>query len=270
MLQLALACVLLGTVSAAGVEALPGERMVPLLPADPHETASALLFRGGDPSLEGVVGDTLGLVRVDAGPIDLQVELGAAIFLGFLPGGSLTFGISPVDGLIRLPISMSWKRLRMTLEWAHISAHYADGVRYGDNLPPPSDGYSREQLRLISSLELPWVRPYVALRELVHVIPEDRRFGVQLGLKAYGQRRFTWYEALDLAWHADNDWRTRLSYQGGMLLRASRQRAVRGGVTAFWGPALAGKRCGEQDAYLGVVFGFDWHGGWDEWTGSET
>ncbi len=263
MLPLALLCALLPAASSAEVEAIPGARLTPLLPADPLETSNALSFRSGEPKLEGVVGDTAGLLRIEAGAVALQLELGAAIFLGFLPGDEFTFGIATVDGLIRVPVSMAWGDARLALEWTHISAHYADGVRYDDQLPENTQGYSREHLRLLAAWDLPWVQPYLCVRQLVHSMPAVPGFGVQTGFEAHGQRRLTWYQALDLAWAADTAWDTRASYQGGMLLQRPEGQALRGGLIAFRGPALAGKRGGEHDAYIGAVLGFDWHGGWN-------
>jgi len=263
MLSLALCCALLTTASGAQLELLPGERLTPLLPADPLETANSLTFRGSEPPLEGVVGDTAGLLRLDAGDVALQLELGAAIFLGFLPGESFTFGIATVDGLIRVPISLAWRDLRASFEWCHISAHYADGVRYDGELPENTEGYSREHLRLLAAWDLPWIQPYLGIRQLVHSIPQAPGFGVQTGFEAHGERSVTWYQAVDLAWAADTAWSTRATYQGGLLLLRPEGRALRVGMVAFRGPALAGKRQGEHDAYLGGVLGFDWHGGWN-------
>jgi hypothetical protein len=262
MLALALACALIHTASAAVLTPLPGQRLTPLLPADPLETANGLVFRSGDPPLEGVVGDTAGLLRLSAGPVDLQLELGAAIYLGFLPGDAFTFGVATVDGLIRVPVSMAWHDWRFSFEWAHISAHHADGVRYGEELPDNTEGYSREQLRTLASWELPWVQPYLGVRQLIHSIPKAPGFCVQTGLKAHGPRRISWYQAVDLAWAADTSWLTRASYQGGVLVRHEDGQALRGGLIAFRGPALAGKRAGELDTYIGGVLAFDWHGGW--------
>ena len=262
MLALALCCAWLPAARAATVEVLPGQRLTPLAPADPFETANTLTFRSGEPILEGVVGDTAGLLRVEAGPVALQLELGAAMYLGFLPGDAFTFGISTVDGLIRLPISMAWGDARVALEWWHISAHHADGVRYGEDLPDNTEGYSREALRLLAGWEFPWVQPYVALRQLIHSIPQAPGFGTQVGVKAHGERMITWYQAVDLAWNAATSWQTRVSYQGGALFQHDDGRALRGGLCLFRGPALAGKRDGELDAYIGGVIAFDWHGGW--------
>lgn len=264
MLLLALCCALLPTTVAAELTLLPGERLTPLLPADPLETTNSLSFRSGDPPLEGVVGDTAGLLRVDTGPATLQLELGAAIFLGFLPGESFTFGIATVDGLIRVPVSLSWGDARLALEWGHISAHYADGVRYDDQLPENTRGYSREHLRLLAAWHLPWVQPYLGLRQLIHSIPSAPGFQVQTGLAAHGQRPGTWYQALDLAWSADTSWYTRASYQGGVLLRHPDGQAMRCGLVVYRGPALAGKRMGEHDSYIGGMLAFDWHGGWND------
>ncbi len=263
MLQLALALALLPQAPAVELEALPGERLTPLAPADPFETANALTFRSGEPPLEGVVGDTAGLVRVDLGEVALQLELGAAIFLGFLPGESFTFGIATVDGLIRVPVSMRWRNLRASLEWAHISAHHADGVRYGE-LPENTEAYSREHLRLLAAWDLPWVQPYLGLRQLIHSIPKEPGFAVQTGLAARGERAVTWYAAADLAWAADTDWVTRASAQAGLLVTRPGAQAFRTGVAAYRGPALAGKRWEEPDAWIGGVLAFDWHGGWSE------
>jgi hypothetical protein len=263
VLSLALCCALLPTLIAAEITPLPGQRLTPLMPADPHETANSLRFRGGEPPLEGVVGDTAGLVRLETGEVSLQLELGAAIFLGFLPGESFTFGIATVDGLIRVPLSVAWGDARLALEWAHISAHHADGVRYGEALPDNTDGYSREQLRLMAAWDLAWLQPYLGLRQLIHSIPQAPGPGAQLGFEAHGERALTWYQALDLAWAAETGWDTRISYEGGVLLRRPEGPAFRGGLIAYRGPALAGKRSGEQDAYLGAVLAFDWHGGWN-------
>ncbi len=270
MLSLALACVLLPSAFSAELELLPGQRLTPLLAADPLETANTLTFRTGEPSLEGVVGDTAGLLRLDAGQVALQLELGAAILLGFLPGDGFTFGIATVDGLIRLPVSMAWGPWRASLEWAHISAHHADGVRYGEALPDKTDGYSREHLRLLASCDLPWVQPYLAAKQVFHSISQVPGLGLQAGLVAHGQRETSWYQALDLAWNADTDWRTRLSYQGGLRLRGAGSSTFRTGLAAYRGPALAGKRAGENDAYLGAIMAFDWHGGWNRWTNSSS
>jgi hypothetical protein len=263
VLALALGCALLATADAAELTMLPGQRLTPLLAADPHETANGLVFRGGEPPLEGVVGDTAGLLRLETGPVTLQLELGAAIYLGFLPGDGFTFGVATVDGLIRMPVSMAWGDARLSLEWVHVSAHHADGVRYDEQLPDNTGAYSRESMRLLGSWVLPRVQPYLGVRQLVHSIPQAPGFGVQTGLGAHGQRRVTWYQALDLAWAADTDWETRASWQGGLLLRRDEGQALRGGLIAFRGPALAGKREGELDAFIGGLLAFDWHGGWD-------
>ncbi len=263
MLALALCCALLPAASAAELELLPHRRLTPLLPADPQETSNSLLFRSEEPPLEGVVGHTAGLLRLEAGPMDLQLELGAAIFLGFLPGESFTFGIATVDGLIRVPVALEWGDLHASLEWTHISAHYADGVRYDEQLPQNTTGYSREQLRLLAAWDFPWVRPYLGLRQLVHSIPQSPGFAAQVGAEAHGESVTTWYAAADLAWAADTDWATRASGQTGLLIRRSEGTAMRLGLVGFRGPALAGKRRGELDRYVGGVLGFDWHGGWN-------
>lgn len=270
MSLLPLLCVLAPTATGATLQALPAERLTPLLPADPLETANTLVFRGGAPSIEGEVGDTAGLLRLEAGELAVQLELGAGIFLGFLPGEQLTFGIVTVDGLIRVPISAAWGPWRASLEWAHHSAHYADGVRYDDALPSNTDGYSREWLRMLGSCELPWVQPYLGVRQLVHSIPEAPGLGVQAGLKAHGARDLSWYQALDVTANAEFDWQPRLAYQGGLRLRGPQAQVFRAGLAAYRGPALAGKRAGVMDAYLGAVLAFDWHGGWNRWSTSST
>ena len=249
--------------AAAALEVLPGRRMAPLLPADPLETVSALAVRSGEPPLEGVVGDTAGVLRLDAGALQLQVDVGGAILLGFLPGDGFTFGISTVDGLLRVPVSLRWRELTATLAWAHVSAHYADGVRYGAEKPENLDPYSREELRLLAAWRFPWIEPYASVRGLIHTIPDAPRLGLQLGARAAGQRPATWYLAGDLAWNGDTDWRLRAAGQTGLLLRGAETRALRLGLAAYLGPAVAGKRAGEQDAWVGGLLAFDWHGGWE-------
>jgi hypothetical protein len=256
---------LAGLAGAAGANArwLPAGRMVPLLPADPRESATTLTLRSGEPPLEGAIGDAAGILRLDFGETALQLDLGAAIFLGFLPGDGFTFGVQTLDGLVRLPISAESGPFTATLEWSHLSAHYADGVRYDDAKPDNTDGWSREQVRLLVAWRTAWVTPYLGLRELVHAIPAAPRPGVQAGLRAAGPAAATWFGALDVSLNADSGWTPGLSWQSGLLARAEGGRALRLGLAAYRGPAVAGKRRGQQDAWIGGAIGFDWLGGWE-------
>jgi len=249
--------------SAATARWLPERRMVPLAPADPYETATALTLRSGDPPLEGVVGDMAGIARLDLGTAALQIDLGGAILLGFLPGDGFTFGVWTLDGLIRLPLSVEVGGFTGTVEWSHVSAHYADGVRYDGARPDNTDGWSREQVRLLAAWRTERVTPYLAVRELLHALPAAPRPGVQVGLRAAGTRSPTWYGAADASWNADTGWSTGLSWQSGLLARAAGGRALRLGLAAHLGPAVAGKRGAERDAWFGGTLAFDWLGGWE-------
>ena len=78
---------------------------------------------------------------------------------------------------------------------------------------------------------------------------------------AHGERDLSWYAALDLCWNADQEWQTGASGQAGLLLQSEQSRSLRLGAAAYTGPAMAGKRAGEDDSWLGGVLALDWHGG---------
>ncbi len=253
-------CLALGVPQAtsASVHGLPIQRATPVLLADPAETTWSLKLRTGGTSIEGVVGDALGLVQLETERVSVQADLAAAIFLAFFPGDGLTFGITTLDGLLRLPISLELGAFTTTLEWAHLSAHYADGVRYAKLQPQNLDPYSREYLRLLVCWSNERITPYLAFRQLIHTIPEASAPGLQLGMKFHGQGSITWYSALDAKWNADVDWRSALAIQSGLMIRR-KQRWFRLGLAGYSGPWAAGKLAQDYDAYLGALMAFD-HG----------
>ena len=164
--------------------------------------------------------------------------------------------MTTVDGLLRIPITLAWRDLSSTFEWAHVSAHFADGVRKMDDPPPDPGTWSREYVRWVATWENGWIRPYAGYRHLIHVLPQAPRPGVQVGYSVWGPWRVAPYHALDAQWNADSNWHTTIAAQAGVALGGgSGPRVLLGGVGRR-GPDDTGKRTGADERYLGVVLAF--------------
>lgn len=245
------------TLHAGSVDWLPETPLLTPQVADPRETATAFTLRSGTTRLDGTIADRVCLLHYTTSDLALQVDLGLGLFLGFDPGGSLTFGITTVDGLIRLPVAARWRDLGALVEWAHLSAHYADGVRQSDLRPPEDEGpWSREYVRVAFSWEHATFRPYVGSRALIHTMPEAPILGFQAGWTVLGPWRVAPFHAADLKLDADRGWRPALSGQAGVAFRAGGASALVLAATGHWGPDDTGKLQGEDDPYLGGMIGF--------------
>ena len=99
-----------------------------------------------------------------------MLSLEAAGFMGFEPEGELTFSLLTFDGIVGLPIDLQWREWKLRAEWAHWSAHFADGIRHGDTLPGPelTGSFSREWVGLSLSRTVVWFEPYLGAQWIVH------------------------------------------------------------------------------------------------------
>ena len=215
-----------------------------------------MTLRTGVPTVDTAIADRVGFLRWSHGDWTGQIDLAAGLFLGFDPGGQMTFGMQTVDGLIRLPLSARHGPLSASLEWAHVSAHYADGIRNATDQPLPERAtYSREYIRLQTSWEMDWFTPYLACRQLIHSLPEAPGFGVQGGWMIYIPG-VPVYQAVDLKLSADEEWQPGAQAQLGLVLSSESIRTLHVGFIAMTGPDDTGQRSGEDDRFIGVQFGF--------------
>jgi hypothetical protein len=236
---------------------LPETSLLPPAMADNLEPLPSIQVRStAMPRVEATLGDTFGLYRLETGSLRLQIDLGAGLFLGFFPAGEMSFGLLTVDGLLQLPVTVARGPYRIRLQWSHVSAHYADGLRLTDDHPDAPSAFSRESLRLLGCWTDGRWAPYAAFTSIVHAIPEADRPGFQAGWSFWPKSTVGLYHAFDLKTQADLDWRPSLSAQVGLFLSPSKGHAFRVGLAAYTGPDDTGQFYGQTERYLGAVVGF--------------
>lgn len=206
--------------------------------------------------IDATVAARFPLVEADAGPVRAQFGVSAGLFLGFQPDGPLVFDFQTFDGLFLFPLDVQAGPWSARLAWAHLSAHYGDGVR-DDGAPPTNIGaYSREWAALTVVRQLGPARVYAGGRALLHAIPEEDPLALQVGAEAEGPWRLAPYAAVDLQLAQETDGTAELSGQLGLRLREGPWR-LRLAAAARTGPDDTGKSRPAPEQWAGVVFGFD-------------
>lgn len=207
--------------------------------------------------IDATLGATFPVVEVRDDQRALQLGVEAAGFMGFDPGDGLTFELETFDGTFSFPLSGRWGRWSARLEWAHTSAHYADGVRNDGEAPyRAEDSYSREWIRLLGGGTFGPARVYLGARVVTHDVREDKPLAVQVGGEAFAPWKISPYAAFDLQFSEDSQFAPAIGAQAGVAYRVDGRR-FRLGAIARYGPEDTGKRAGLDEAYAGVTFGFD-------------
>ena len=263
LLTVLLALLLFGSGRASAdsdqaLQFLPGSDTRPALWADGREPMSRVVARTGQTRIEAAIADGFVLLRYDAHAWAVQLGLASAGFLSFDPKGSLTFALMTFDGLVALPITITHGDLAHTVEWAHVSAHYADGIRgvlgYGEI---DTGTYSREYMRWTTALQAgPWT-PYVGARALIHTIPLVAPWGFQAGLQWDGGDKLPLFAAIDARAAAEHDWQGRWRGQVGGRFTGPRERGIQLGLECARGPDEKGKWEGREDAYCGAFLALE-------------
>jgi hypothetical protein len=245
--------------ASAGVRARP----LPEAPlwedavADTRSPRSALYFHAlGGSGIDATVALSVPLVEVAWGDTRLQVGLSTALFLGFVADGPLIFDYETFDGWFALPVDLAVGPWSARLEWAHLSAHYGDGVRDNAVLPSNFDAYSREWVRVWGARTLGPARAYVSAWALLHTLPAAAPFGVSAGLEAEGPWSLAPYGAVDVRLAQEDAWSPAVSGQLGARLLARTHR-MRLGAAARYGPDDTGKLRPATEAWVGVVLSYD-------------
>ncbi len=196
------------------------------------------------------------LVELAWGDARLQVGLATALFLGFVGDGPLIFDFETFDGWFALPVDLVAGPWSARLEWAHLSAHYGDGVRDNAVLPANFEAYSREWARLWGARQLGPARVYASAWALLHTLPEAEPFGFSAGVEAEGPWRLAPYGAVDLRVAQEDGWTPAVGGQAGARLVARTHR-LRLGLAGRYGPEDTGKLRPGTEAWLGVVLAYD-------------
>lgn len=241
--------------SALGAtELFPDRDHHPSLLADTREVQTLLQYRSGSPRIDANLGETIGLLKLISDSWSLRMDIEAGIFMGFIPGGELTFGMLTVDGLFRLPLRWERGPWMLQADWSHDSAHYADGVRTSPHLPRDRGTWSRESLRQLLFWRSASWQLYLGPRELIHSIPEAPFLSFQAGWTFVPARTTGLFHALDLKTAAENAWSPSLSFQAGVLRGTRASRDLRLGAELFHGWEDTGQLSGRKDQYIGAFF----------------
>jgi hypothetical protein len=194
-------------------------------------------------------------VELRWGETRAQVGLATALFLGFEADGELTFDFETFDGWFALPIDVASGPWSGRLEWAHLSAHWGDGVR-DDGIRPNLDTYSREWVRLWGARTVGPARFYASGQALLHALPATEPFAASVGGEVEGPWRVAPYAAVDLRVAQEDGWNPAFGAAAGVRLQSGTHR-LRLGLMARIGPEDTGKRRPGDEAWLGIALAYD-------------
>lgn len=247
---------------AIEVHALPSRPLWEDAVADSRAPRSALTARlVGTPGVDATLALPVPLVAFDPADPDgggwrVQVGLATALFLGFAGDGPLVFDFETFDGWFALPVDVAVGPWSARLEWAHLSAHYGDGVRDNGFRPGNFDPYSREWVRLWGARTVGPARVYASAWALIHALPVAAPFGVSGGAEVEGPWPLAPYAAVDLRVAQEDAWEPALGGQlGGRLVSGANR--LRLGVAARVGREDTGKLRPGGEAWLGVTLSYD-------------
>ena len=191
--------------------------------------------------------------------MDFQLGVAAAAFMGFRASGELTFDLRTFDGYFGFPVDVSWDIWAARFQWAHVSAHTADGIRK-DGAPDPSvvDGaWSREYWQLQGGPQLEWWRAYYGVMRVTHSVHDSPQTIQQFGGEIEAPQSISPYVAGDLRLQPfDSAWSPTYAGEVGLRFEASGHR-LRVGVTGYTGLEDTGKFEGLEEHYVGLTLGMD-------------
>ncbi len=236
---------------------LPATGLFGLPAADTRSAASVVNLRWDDGfSIDATLGASFPAVEYHADAWAAQVGVEAAGFMHFDPDGALTFDLDTFDGVFGFPVTGRTGPWSARVEWAHVSAHFADGVRDNGALPGSGDQYSREYLRLLAARDIGPARIYTGGRVLTHDARDSAPWMAQLGAEVFAPWRAAPYAAIDLQLAQEFGWNPAVGGQVGVAFPAERAR-FRIAMIGRHGPDDTGKLDGATESYLGLGFGFD-------------
>lgn len=238
-------------------DALPAEEIWAAPVADSRSPLSQIVVRADAPmGIDATIAQRFGLVGAAGDGWDAQLGVTAALFLGFQSDGQLIFDFQTFDGWFALPLDVRSGAWSARLEWAHVSAHYGDGVRDDSARPGNFDPWSREYARLHVARELGPARVYASARAVVHATPPVDPFGLGVGAEVHAPWRLSPYAAVDLQVAQESAWAPALSAQAGAGLAVGGHR-LRLAVAGRTGPEDTGKLQPGDERWIGLLFGFD-------------
>ncbi len=243
---------------------LPAASLFAVPVADTRAPLSSVTLRWDDRfAIDATLAADFPVLRVTRGDLSVDAGIEAMVILGFQPNENLRFDLETVDGTFGLPVGLRWGLWTGRFEVAHTSAHFADGVTDDPEPPASSEGYSREWARLLAARQFGPARLYAGAKALLH----DQRglppWSVQAGGEVAGPWKIAPFGAVDVQAAAENGWDPEVAAQVGVRAQVGGGRRLRVAATGRYGPDDTGKLQGQNEAWLGITFGFDSTGALD-------
>lgn len=252
--------------------AAPQQRLFRPLLADPTEARLAVTSNLGD-RLNGDIGGSWEAADYawDAdGGLRFRTGIHAGVFSKLRRSGT-TFPLETADYLIGFHADLGNDRITWRFEYAHVSAHLADGY----DGPEKSMTYSREYFTLYGAREMRFApgsaigsaigsaRVYGSLRWSNHAIPDVRRWRVQGGAELIfqpltgdgGATRA--YLACDVRLFRDGDISVNRTAHAGLMFHNEASRGLRLAFVYHGGRSEHGQFHRRQDDYAGIGLFFD-------------
>lgn len=243
---------------ATGWEWLPAAGLWVFPVADSRSALSTVTVRFGEVVLvDATLAADFPLVAWRREGLALQFGIEAGGFMGFDPGGELTFGLDTFDGLFAFPLTLQSGEWTGRVEWAHLSAHFADGVRDNGGLPGSAEGFSREWVRLQGARTVGPARFYAGAKVLTHDTRSSPPLSFSLGGEVAAPWRVAPLAAVDLQVAQESEWSLAFGGFAGVALQTREGRRLRVGLAGRTGPEDTGKLSGQREQWLGLQFGFD-------------
>lgn len=255
---------------AVDLQWLPEHRPFALPLADtrsPYSSVTLKWLPDGTSGIDAALATAFPIVSLQF-PEDLELSLGvdAGGFMGFVASEDFAFDLYTFDGLFAFPVEARWGRYSTRLQWAHLSAHYGDGVRKMGNKPENPGSWSREYWQWQFGAQWGPVRPYLGVRLLAHEVREDSPpWALQMGIDAVSPWKVGPCGGANLWLAQEEDWAPAVDVLAGGCVTEGSHR-FRLSFAFRHGPDDTGKMEGKEEQYLGVQFGFDESGSLLRWT----
>ena len=250
----------------------PQQRLFRPLLADPTETRFAVVSNLDD-RLNGDIGGSWeaagyaweeGRIREQGRPLRFRTGIHAGVFSKLRWSGT-TFPLETADYLVGFHADLGNDRLTGRFEYAHVSAHLADGY----DGPAQAMTYSREYFTLYGSYErearrgtmIGSGRVYGSVRWSNHAIPGVRRWRIQAGAELFSRplagAATRAYLAGDLRMFRDGDLSLNRTAHAGLLFHSGKGRGLRLAFVYHGGRSEHGQFHHLEDDYAGIGLFFD-------------
>jgi hypothetical protein len=245
--------VIANTANAADWRFAPRSRLFQPLLADPTETQFSILKYTNNSRLEGTIGgswEAFDAKRANGSTVRIGIHAG--VFTLLRKTGP-TFPLEMTDFLFGLHTDVQQGHFSGRFEFAHVSAHLADG--FSDPVRRPFT-YSREYFTFYGAYSWHWLRVYSSLRLSNHAIPNIKRWRLQIGSEAVTRsllgEKARMYAAYDLRIFNALGTVTNLTAHLGILFHSPSGSGLRAAIVGHSGRSEHGQFFDVRDQYIGL------------------